>query len=112
MAKKENNFFEILNSISSKEKIKLYKKDINGYLLSMFLSHDMELLDIINKINPFIFKLSNEVIYQYFFHAVPKKKRYLKWTKKEELNKDVKKQLKELCEEFEISEQEARLSLR
>ena len=111
MAKK-NSFFEILNSIFYKTPKNWDKKEYNAYLLSLYLSQDRDLINIVNKINPYVFDLPDKLIYKYFLKAVPKKKRYLKYTTKEKTEKKDQKLIDELMETFDISENEAKLSIK
>jgi hypothetical protein len=63
----------------------------------------------VNRINPYIFSLKDDQIYSYFFHSVPKKRRFIKWIKKDSSkeNKKVKEELENLRERLGISKLEA-----
>lgn len=106
-----NPLFNCLNAVNEKIPYTYKKKDCSGYMLTMWLSHDPALIGICNKINPYIFSLSNEMIYKYFRKRVPAKRRYLKWTRKDVSNTNEKEVL-ELMDEYNISKREARLSIR
>lgn len=110
MSEKGVNIFTFLNQIFYKTaKHKYDKKVANAYILSLWLSHDPELLQIISEINPYIFSLNDEQIYNYFFHKIPKKKRYIKWIKKKEKKEDksIKERLENLKLKHDISKIEA-----
>lgn len=110
MADKTVNIFTYLNQIYYKKYTHDYDHKIAGiYLLSLWLSHDSKLIDMVNDINSSIFRLPQKTIYDYYFHKVPKGKRYIKWIKKdkEDIKKD--KVIKELMEEKQISKKEAML---
>ena len=104
--------FECLNAINEKTPYTYNKKDCTGYMLVMWLSHDPSLIGICNKINPYIFSMSDEAIFRYFYKAVPHRKRYIKWTKKTKTSENKETQLQELMDEYGLSSREAKLSLR
>lgn len=110
--KKDNHLFDVLNSINEKKSITYNKSKANRYIITLWLSQCEELIDIVSKINFNLFQIPDKLVYKYFYKAVPKKKRFIKWTKKEELDKNKKKQVDELMNEYNISEIEARKSLR
>lgn len=107
----ETTFFNILNNIFfSKEKFIYDKKIASAYALSAWLSHDNELLEVVNAINKFQFLLPDEIIYKYYRDIVPKKKRNIKWIKKTEDR--FKEHIKKLQEKYpEMSTREARMYL-
>ena len=83
--------FDFINQIFYKtSKYKYDKKISPSYMLSMWLAHDSQLIDIVNEINQYQFSLPDEIIYQYYFDKVPKGRRFLKWTKKKEEDKKLK----------------------
>ncbi len=73
----------------------------------MWLSHDPELIDIVNKLNPLQFLLKDDIIYQYYFEKVPKGRRFIRWTKKEKETKKRRKEIEELAKELNVSKIEA-----
>ena len=75
-------------------------------MLSMWLAHDSQLIDIVNEINQYQFSLPDEIIYQYYFDKVPKGRRFLKWTKKKEEDKKLKDYIWKIREERGISKKE------
>ena len=102
--------YRINNIFFQKEKFIYDKKVAPAYALSMWLSHDEDLLDIVNDINRFQFLLPDEVIYKYYRDMVPKKKRNIKWIKKTEDR--FKEHVKKLQEKYpEMSTREARMYL-
>lgn len=109
---KDNHLFEVIDAICTKKPLKNYdKKKASAYIISLWLAQDPELIDIVNEINPYIFKMPDEFIIKYFIKRVPKKKRFIKWTKKEDYPDKIKKQIKKLSQEEEISEREASYSI-
>jgi hypothetical protein len=78
-----NTVFDHLNNLFYKNKLTYDKKDVNAHMISLWLSHDSSLLPIIDKINPYIYSMADELVYEYYYHSIPKGKRYIKWTKGE-----------------------------
>lgn len=110
MAEKKLNIFTFLNQIFYKTAKEPYNKKIaSAYILALWLSHDPDLVHIVNSINPYIFSLKDDQIYSYFFHNIPKKRRFIKWVKKDSSkeNKKVKEELENIREKFGISKNEA-----
>ena len=110
MAKKQSevNFFTYLNAIFYKRKIEYDKKICSAYLLSMWLAHDPEIINLVNKLNPLQFLLKDDIIYQYYFDKIPKGKRFIRWTKKVKEPKALAKKLEEIEIEFNVSRNEAK----
>ena len=71
----------------------------------MGLSNDNGLVEIVNKINHIMFSLSDEMIYKYLYHAIPKGKRFIKWPKKVAKEK-TKDNLQELKLQYNLSDNE------
>lgn len=108
--RKPNDLFATLDAINLKRPIKYDKKEASGYMLALWLSHAPELLPLLNKLNPLIFELPDEMIFKYLMAAVPKRSRFLKWTKGVKDSK-VEEAIKELMEEYGISRREAIYSI-
>lgn len=106
---KDNTLFDALNAINEKKKFE--KKLPSGYIISLWLSQSNELIERVNKINPYIFSLDDKLTFKYFMKSVPQKKRYIRWTKKTTISKSDQKKIDELCHQYKISEREAKLSL-
>lgn len=111
--RKHNDLFGVLNAINNKTPVLYDKKEVKAYMLMMWLSHDKSLMYWVNQINmnKIIFNTPDELIFKYFYDKIPKKRRYIKWIKKEKISKDKEKSLKELCDKYHISKKEAMLSL-
>jgi hypothetical protein len=108
MIEKKTTIFDYINAIFYKKNIEFDKKVVSGYVLSLFLSYDNNLLEIVNKINQYQFQLSDERVFKYYMEKVPKGKRFIKFPKKTEKEKNIKKAMNELIEEYDISELEAK----
>jgi len=102
----EKTIFDYLNNIYLKGDLKYDKKLAPVYLISLWLSHDKQLLDIVDKINEFQFFLPDNLIYEYYYHKVPKGKRYIKWVKKEEVDKKEKEKFDSIRKDMMLSKKE------
>jgi hypothetical protein len=101
---KTMTMFDVLNSIFYKRPIKYDKKILNSYMLSMWLSHDVGILEFVNSINEFQYDLPDNIVYKYYYDVIPKKSRFIKWVKKDETKKI---QLDSSCkEEYNLSNKE------
>lgn len=104
--------FEVMNNIFIKNKEYQYdKKDAGAYILALWFSQDNRLLDLVNSVNYYQFILPDELVYQYYFHAIPKGKRFLKWTKKDKVDKKRDAIIKQLSEKHDCSIMEIKKSL-
>ena len=104
--------FDTLNAIFYKKKEHKYeKKDAGAYILALYLSIDSTLSNVVNDINRCLFLLPDELIYQYYFHAVPRGKRFLKWTKKDAVDKKRDEIIKQLSIKHNCSTMEIKKSL-
>lgn len=96
---KEINLFTFIDQIQNKRRTEEYDNKVaSAYMLSLWLSHDKELLKRINEINKYQFLLPDKVIYDYYMSEIPAGKRYLKWTKKRKEDDKLKKRIENLKE--------------
>ena len=108
MLGKKITIFDYLNQIYYKtNKLEYDKKVASSYMLSMWLSHDETLVDIVNEINSLQFFLKDDIIYDYYMYKIPKGKRWIKWTKKLTVSKD--EDIKLFITEKHLSKREATL---
>lgn len=106
------NLFDYLDQINLKKRKYPYDKKIaSAYMITLWLSHDPNLINIVQDINKVLFTLPDDVIYEYFMDRVPKRKRFIRWTKKIPLTKKQEKRIEELQEKYGISKKEARIYL-
>lgn len=77
-------------------------------MLSMWLSHDSNLIDTVNKINRLHFALRDDIIYKYYMDKVPKGKRWIKWVKKEPKDERIEKRIEEITGNSKLSKKEAK----
>ena len=110
-AKKGNHLTEVLNAINLKTPCNYNKKEVSAWVISLFLSEDPELIEIVNKINQYHFSLDDRLIFKYYVSKVPQKKRYIKFTKKSQESKDQETEIKHLMDTYGVSKREAQLSL-
>jgi len=104
--------FDTLNAIFYKKGEYEYdKKKANAFILSLWLSHDERLINLVNDMNVCQSLLTDELVYMYYYHAVPKGKRYIKWTKKGKVNKKREDIIKQLSKKYDCSIMEMKKSL-
>lgn len=108
--RKPNDLFGTIDSICMKGPIEYDKKEVKAYMLLLWLSHEKELMYWVSIINHVLFSLPDVLVYKYFFNKVPKKKRFIKWIKKDE-NKKRDKEIQEICDKYGVSKKEAASSL-
>jgi hypothetical protein len=100
---KELRIYDFLNAIHNKSNLPYDKSIAPAYMLCIWLSHDLKLLNIVNEITPYLGVLPDEAIYNYFYDAIPRGKRFIKWIPKEKIDKEVEEAIKELMELKNIS---------
>ena len=106
---KDITIFNYLNAINYKTEVEYNKKIAPAFLLSLWLSHDKELLPIINRVNEIHFSLPDHLIFRYYMEKIPRGKRFLKWTKKDtdkKQDKRLSEMLKEISMKYDISKAE------
>lgn len=102
----EKTIFDYLNNLYFKQELVYDKKIAPAYLLSLWLSHDKGLIDMVNVINEFQFFISDDLIYKYYYYNIPQGKRYLKWVKKEEVDKKAKENFEAIRKDMMLSKKE------
>lgn len=103
----EKTIFDFLTNLYLKQGLKYNKKLASSYLISLWLSHDKSLIEMVNEINTYQFLLSDELIYKYYYYKVPKGKRYIKWIKKDEVkDKKVKESQDKIKKNLQLSKLE------
>lgn len=109
VVKKPVNIFTFINQIFYKNKTHPYDKKLApAYQLSRWLAHDPQLIDIVQEMNFRQFKVPDEKIYEYYFHKVPKGRRYIKWNKAMKVPEKVKKDIQKIKENYGVSMNEAK----
>jgi MinD superfamily P-loop ATPase len=83
---KEVNLFTFITQIQSKRRTVPYDSKIApAYVLSLFLSMNKKYIEVVNRINQYMFVLPDEVIYEYYMKCIPEipyDERYAKFVKK------------------------------
>ena len=102
----KQTIFDFLNSINEKKKIQINEKDFSPYMVSLWLSHSSDCISIVNEFNPYLFNMSPKSAYEFFYDKIPKKKRFIKFTKKEK--SDESKNLLLLREKKNLSKKETK----
>lgn len=108
---KGKNIFDYINAINNKNELQYDKKIASPYMLAMWLSHDWFLLPIVNDMNKHLFKHKPKAVYQYFYDKIPKKKRYIKWVKKQKISDEDDKLIEKLMAKYQMSKEEAKRCL-
>ena len=102
------NLFTFIDQLRSKSTQYPYDAKLaSGYMLTLGLSNNNNDLKYCNEINHLLWSMPNDMIYKYYFEAIPKGKVWAKWPKKEK-NKELEKEINELKEKYNISTYEAR----
>lgn len=110
--KKGPTLFDFLNQIYMKTSKYTYdKKAAPAYMLSLWLSHDIHLINIVDKIVRLQFTLPDDIIYNYYMSEIPKGRRFIKWVKKTPEDKKIKKKLESIMEGTFLSKREAKMVL-
>lgn len=109
--RKPNDLFGTLNSINNKTPIEYSKKEASAYIVSLWLAQDRGLIGLVNNVNEVLFGLPDELVYKFYYNAVPKRKRFIRWTKKSNEYKELEAKAKQLQDEYGISKREAFRSL-
>lgn len=86
-------------------------KICNKVLLCYWLSHDKTIIELVNKLNKLLWYMDDKTVYEYFYEVIPKKRRYLRWTKalKKDKDRDIDGELEELRLKFNLSTEELNL---
>ena len=79
--------FDYINSITF-DKTDLYKDSLekseyNPYLVNRFLSYFPDTIFYSNEMNKFHNVIPKEYQYKFYLYAIPKRKRFIEWDKKE-----------------------------
>lgn len=103
----KQTIFDFLNSINDKKRIEINSKDFSPYMISLWLSHAQDCVDVVNKFNPYIFNTPSNAAYEYYFDKISKKKRFIKYTKK--VKTEESKELNSFKDSKNLSSKEAEL---
>jgi hypothetical protein len=97
---KEINLFTFIKQIQSKRRTVPYDRKIApAFVICLFLSMNNKYIEVVNKINQYMFILPDEVIYEYLMKEIPQlpyDERYSKFIKKREKNDKTKERLEKI----------------
>lgn len=102
--------WDILKQVNEKTtKYKYDKKIVSGFHLMNWLSHDQFLMPYVQEINKIMFTsgIKDDMVYKYFFHTIPKRRRYIKYIKKDPEDTNRTTILEKITEERNVSMREA-----
>lgn len=108
MIQEKQTIFNFLDSINEKKRLNINEKDFSNYMVSLWLSHAGDVIEFVNDMNPYIFSIPKEALYEYYFSIIPKKKRFIKFTKKD-VPKTQSLEMKKLKEKMNLSDREVML---
>jgi len=110
---RKTTLFDFLNQIYMKKSgLKYDKKIAPAYMLSLWLSHDIYLINLFHKLCFLQFTLPDKAIYDYYFDKIPKGRRYIKWVKKTPEEKQKLKEIQEMQKLYNLSKREAKMTLK
>ena len=109
--KKNNHLTEVLKAVTMKQPCEYNPKDVSAYILTLFMSEDRGLGQIVRKINTCHFNTPDPLIFKYYVEAVPKGFRRTKFTKKTKQAENEQEKIEALMKEYGISKKEAMQSL-
>lgn len=115
---KKETLFDYMNMVFNKTRPEgkpVDRKICNPYMLSMYFSHERDLIDIVQEMNKIQFSLPDgkeQIVFEYYFDKIPRGRRFIKWTKKDKASKEREKLIEEIQEEYEVSKLEADRILR
>ena len=112
MAKsKANPLTECLNAVNFKVPYKYDKKSVGAWVLTLFVSEGQDIYHHANEMSKIMFSVPDEVVFKYYVKAIPRKQRYLRFTKKTKESKEKEKAAQILMDQYGISKREALLSI-
>lgn len=110
---KSLSIFDFLNQIWNKNEAHPYDKKIaSAWMLTNWISHAPELIEYAQEMNKIQFSLTDEQVYKYYFYKIPKRKRYIKWLRKDPTSLKREKEIEKVMTEFEVSKNEAMIILK
>jgi hypothetical protein len=107
-ATEKPRIFDYLRQICEKtHKFEYNKKYAPAYLISLWLSHEEDLIDIVQEINLIQFYVPDDAVYQYYYNKVPMKRRFIKYDKKNDTTLQIEQEIQEIMDEHQVSHREA-----
>lgn len=104
---KKVTLFDFIKQIFYKTTKYPYDKRIApAFLLTMWLSHEKDLVSLTQDMNTRHW-LDDKDVYNYYFEKVPKGNRWIKWPKKNETYLKEQEEIEKLMIEYNVSKNEA-----
>ena len=100
--------FDFINSINNKdggEIIEENEKQYNSFIVNRFFSFFNDTIFFANEINRFASVLTNQQQFDFYYHALSKKRRYTKWVRE---NKSDKEEIDLIIEATNCSKRDAK----
>ena len=105
--KKKINIFDYLRQICEKGTRQPYDRKLApAFLITMWLSHEKDLVNLCQAMN-IRHWLDDKDVYNFYFHKVPKGRRFIRWTKKDETYLKEQEEIEEIMLEYNVSNREA-----
>lgn len=92
--------FDYINIINDKKPIPLTLEGYDSFMMNRAFSNSMDTVFIANEINV---DCDNDMNFDYYYNAIPRKRRYAKWPKKAKESSDKKSMLNNIIERFNCS---------
>lgn len=100
--------FDFLKQICEKtNKFEYDKKIAPGYLLSLWLSHEEDFIDVVHKIAHLQFRLPDDAIYKYYMDQIPSGRKFIRYAKKNKSSLKREQEVEEIMIRYEVSKREA-----
>ena len=107
----EATLFSFIDQIRDKaDRYEYNPKIASPYMLLLGLSNNNKDLKVCNEVNKLLWSLPPEMVYTYFFEAIPKGKVWAKWPSSKK-DKTLEKEIKEIMEKYNVSKYEATILL-
>lgn len=104
---KKVTLFDFIKQICNKTTKYPYDKRIApAFLLTMWLSHEKDLVGLTQDMN-IRHWIDDKDVYNYYFEKVPKGNRWIKWPKKNETYLKEQEEIEKLMIEYNVSKNEA-----
>lgn len=92
--------FDYINIINDKKPIPSTLEGYDSFMMNRAFSNSMDTVFIANEINV---DCDNDMNFDYYYNAIPRKRRYAKWPKKAKESSDKKSMLNNIIERFNCS---------
>lgn len=80
--------FDIVNHLNEKTNIEMDPSDYAPWMINLALANHLQTILFANEMNR-LYDLPKEVQYDFYFHGIPKGKRFGKWPKREKYDTEL-----------------------